>query len=98
MGVKFELVSHPFLGKCFFDFLGKQMLGKACPSYGSSISFALSRSWSSSVFPFMILVDFSIFPRAGNSFWVLLNVCVAGKSFLGLLSVCAARKTHFWCC
>ena len=39
---KLELGSHPFLGKWVFDFLGKKMLGKACPSHCSSISLALS--------------------------------------------------------
>ena len=81
MGVKFELGSHPFLGKRVFDFLGKKMLGNAFPSYYSSIGFALSCSWSSCAFPFTISADFSIFSMAENSFWVLLNVSAAKKSF-----------------
>ena len=97
--MKFELGSHPFLGKWVFEFLGKKMLGKACPSHCSSISLALSHiGGGSCVFPFTVLVDFSIFPMVGNSFWVLLNVCAAGKSFLGSLSVCAAGENPFWCC
>ena len=53
---------------------------------------------SSYVFPFMVLVDFSIFPMVGNSFWVLMNVCAVGKLFFGSLSVCAAGENPFWCC
>ena len=48
---------------------------------------------SSCAFPFTVLVDFSIFPMVGNSFWVLLNVCAAGKSFFGVVEcMCSWRK------
>ena len=95
---KLELGSHPFLGKWVFDFLGKKMLGKACPSHCSSISLALSRIGELLCVSLHGLADFSVFPMVGNLFLVLLNVCAAEKSFLGSLSVCPTRENPFWYC
>ena len=93
-----NLGSHPFLENVFLTSWASKCLKMHAHSSVHPLVWLSHVLGSSCVFPFMILVDFSIFPMTGNSFWVLLNVCVAGKSFLGLLSVCAAGKTHCWYC